>query len=100
MKRYDRFVDFYPVYLKMHSHPTNRRLHLLGNALGLGALAYAIVARNPWALLAMPVLATGLAVIGHVYFQRNKPGVRHYPVWGMIGNWIMTKDVLLGKLNW
>jgi hypothetical protein len=100
MKRYDRFADFYPVYLAMHSHPTNRRLHLLGNALALGALAYAIATHNFWALLAMPALASGLAFIGHRFFQKNKPGVRHYPVWGTIGNWVMTKDVLLGKLRW
>ena len=100
MKRYDRFADFYPVYLKMHSHPTNRRLHLLGNGLAIGALVFAIVTRNPWALLAMPVLATGLALIGHRWFQGNRPGVFNYPLWGMFGNWVMTKDVLLGKLRW
>jgi hypothetical protein len=82
MKRYDRFADFYPVYL------------------AIGALAYAIAARNPWAVLAMPILATGLALIGHRFFQHAKPGVVHYPLWGMIGNWVMTKDVVLGKLKW
>jgi hypothetical protein len=100
MKRYDRFVDFYEAYLKMHSHPTNRRLHLAGNALALGALTYAIAAGNPWALLAMPAFASGLAFIGHRFFQKNKPGVVHYPVWGTIGNWVMTKDVLLGRIRW
>ena len=100
MKRYDRFADFYPVHLAMHSHPTNRRLHLLGNALALGALAYAIVARSPWTLLAMPALANGLAFIGHRFLQKDKPGVAQYPVWGTIGNWVMTKDVVFGKLRW
>jgi hypothetical protein len=100
MKRYDRYADFNPEYLRMHDHPTNRRLHLLGNALALGALAYAIAARNPWALLAMPALASGLAFIGHRFFQKNRPGVVHYPLWGPLGNWVMTRDVLLGKLRW
>ena len=100
MKRYDRFADFYPVYLAMHSHPTNRRLHLLGNGLAVCAFFYAIVARNPWALLAMPALASGLAFIGHRFFQKNRPGVANYPVWGTLGNWVMTKDVLLGKIGW
>ena len=48
----------------------------------------------------MPVLATGLALIGHRLFQKNRPGVFSYPVWGTLGNWVMTKDVLLGKLRW
>ena len=55
---------------------------------------------NPWALLAMPAFASGLAFIGHRFFQKNKPGVVDYPVWGTIGNWVMTKDVLFGKLKW
>jgi len=100
MKRYDRFADFYPVYLAMHSHPTNRRLHLLGNGLAVAALVFAIVARSPWAVLATPVLANAFAWVGHIFFQRNHAGVVHYPIWGAIGNWVMTRDVLLGKLRW
>jgi hypothetical protein len=100
MKRYDSFAEFYPVYLAMHSHPTCRRLHLLGNGLAIGALAYAIVALDPWALLAMPVFASGLSYVGHRFFQKNRPGVFHYPIWGTLGSWAMTRDVLLGKLRW
>ena len=48
----------------------------------------------------MPAFASGLAFIGHRFFQKNKPGVVHYPVWGTLGNWVMTKDVLLGKIRW
>ena len=46
------------------------------------------------------VFGGGLAFVGHRVFQKNKPGVVHYPVWGTIGNWVMTKDVLLGKIRW
>ena len=100
MKRYDRFADFYPVYLAMHSNPTCRRLHVVGNGLAIGALVYALVTFNFCALLAMPAFASGLAFIGHHFFQKNRPGVVHYPIWGTIGNWVMTRDVLLGKLPW
>jgi hypothetical protein len=30
VKRFGTFADFYPVYLAMHSHPTCRRLHVIG----------------------------------------------------------------------
>jgi hypothetical protein len=46
MKRYDRFADFYPVYLKMHSHPTNRRLHCWATGWPSGALGVSIVTRK------------------------------------------------------
>jgi hypothetical protein len=100
MKRYDRFADFYPVYLAMHSDPTNRRLHVVGNGLAAGAGVFAIVTLNPWALLAMPALASGLAYVGHRFFQKNRPGVRDYPIWGTLGSWAMTRDVVLGRLRW
>lgn len=99
-RAYRRFADFYPIYLRMHDHPTCRRLHLAGNALALVALLVAAAARNPWALVAVPVLSNGCAWIGHVFFQKNRPGVLAYPLYGTLGNWMMMKDVLTGKSAW
>ncbi len=100
MKRYENFAEFYPDYLAMHSHPTCRRLHLAGNALAGGVLVFSIVTRNPWALLAMPVVSTAFAYVGHRFFQKNRPGVVSYPFYGTLGNLVMMKDVLTGKLRW
>ena len=98
--RFASFAAFYPAYLKMHSTAGCRRMHVAGNLLALGAAAFAAGAQTPWPLLAMPVIANGCAAIGHFVFQHNQPGVFHYPVWGTIGAWVMTKDVLLGKTPW
>ena len=94
------FVDFYPLYLKMHSHPTCRRLHVLGNLLALGALAIALTTRNPWIVLTAPVSANLCAWIGHIFFQRNRPGILRYPLYGALGNLVMTADILRGRLRW
>jgi hypothetical protein len=96
-KRFASFSAFYPVYLAMHRHPTNRRLHVLGNLLGLGAIIAAIALRDWWGLAAAPAFASGLAAIGHRYFEKNRPGVRDYPVLGTLGSWRMTWDVLTGR---
>ena len=98
--RFESFAAFYPVYLRMHSTAGCRRMHVLGNLLALGAAAFAAGSLNPWALLAMPVLANGCAAIGHIVFQKNKPGVYSYPVWGTFGSWALTKDVLLARTPW
>ena len=98
MKRYDRFADFYPVYLAMHSHPTNRRLHLVGNGLAVGALVYAIVTRNPWALLAMPVFANAFAWAGHFFYERNTPATFRHPWLSFRGDWRMWWEMLTGKI--
>jgi hypothetical protein len=96
-KRFDGFGAFYPVYLVMHRHPTNRLLHVVGNLLGLGAIVLAIACRLWWLLLAAPAFASGLAWIGHRYFEKNRPGVRTYPVYGTLGSWRMTWEILTGR---
>jgi hypothetical protein len=98
-KGFTSFSDFYPVYLAMHDNPVNRRLHVLGNALALAALTLAVVTRSWWALVAAPALGNGLAWIGHYRFQRNRPGVFTYPVYGFIGSWVMTWQVLRGRIR-
>jgi hypothetical protein len=98
-KKFTRFAEFYPVYLAMHDDPVNRRLHLLGNLLAFAAVGLAVVARSWLPLLAAPALGNGFAWIGHYRFQRNRPGVFTYPVYGFIGSWAMTWDVLTGKLR-
>jgi hypothetical protein len=97
-KKFDSFSAFYPVYLVMHDHPANRRLHVLGNLLGLGAIGAAVATRCWWLLAAAPVLANAGAWIGHYYFQKNRPGVFAYPLYGMLGSWKMTWDLLTRRL--
>ena len=98
-KRFESFREFYPVYLAMHSHRVNRLLHVAGNIIALAVLAWALVGRHWVALLVVPVVANGLAWIGHYRFQRNRPGVLSYPIYGMLGSWAMTCDVLLGRIR-
>jgi hypothetical protein len=97
-KTFESFSAFYPTYLKMHRHPANRRLHVLGSLLGLGAIGFALGAGWWLALLAAPVLANACDWFGHLYFEKNRPGVLGYPIYGMLGGWRMTWDVLAGQL--
>ena len=96
-RRFESFAAFYPVYLAMHAHPTNRRLHILGNVLGLAAIGLAIALRSWWLLLAAPGFASGLAWVGHRYFEKNRPGVRSYPIYGTLGSWRMTWGALVDR---
>ena len=98
-KKFSCFAEFYPVYLAMHDNPVNRRLHLLGNLLALAAVGLAAGMRCWLLLLAAPAIANALAWIGHYRFQRNRPGVFTYPIYGFIGSWAMTWDVLTGNLR-
>jgi hypothetical protein len=98
-RRFTNFTEFYPVYLRMHDHPINRALHVVGNLLSLAALVIAVAAQSWPFLLAVPVIGNGFAWVGHFRFQRNRPGVFTYPLYGFLGSWAMTGDILRGKLR-
>jgi hypothetical protein len=97
--RYASFREFYPHYLAEHSDPTCRRLHFAGSLLVLLTLTAAIVTRR-WALLALlPVIGYGFAWIGHFFFEHNRPATFRYPLYSFAGDWVMFKDMLVGRVK-
>ncbi len=98
--RYGSFREFYPFYLSEHVHPTCRRLHFVGTALVIGCLVAAGVTRNAWWLLGALLAGYGFAWIGHFFFEHNRPATFKYPLYSFIGDWVMFKDVLTGRIRW
>lgn len=96
-RRYKRFADFYPFYLSEHSNRTCRRLHFVGSTLALVCLALAVFI-NPWWLLAALVSGYGFAWIGHFGFEKNRPATFRQPLYSLVGDWVMFKDILTGKI--
>ena len=95
--RYTSFSAFYPYYIHEHSNRTCRRIHIVGSALVLGALALAIVTRNAWWLLAMPLVGYGFAWVGHFFFEKNRPATFKYPLWSLMGDWRMFFETVSGR---
>ncbi|MFC3093696.1 DUF962 domain-containing protein [Alteromonas sediminis] len=93
------FSDFYPYYLKEHSNPTCRTLHFVGSWIVLFLLATAIYLQNPWLLLLMPVAGYGFAWVGHFFYEHNKPATFKHPWYSLMGDWVMFKDILVGKIS-
>lgn len=93
------FREFYPYYLHEHSNLTCRRLHFVGSWGVLGVLLTAILSGNPWWLLGMPVIGYGFAWVGHFFFEHNKPATFRYPLWSLMGDWVMFKDILIGRVK-
>lgn len=96
--RYQSFREFYPFYLGEHSNLTCRRLHFIGSCLVLVLLSITIAMRNPWLLLAVPVCGYGFAWVGHFFFEKNRPATFTYPVYSLIGDWVMFGQILTGKI--
>ena len=93
------FRDFYPYYLSEHRDVTCRRLHFVGTALVIATLVYAI-AVGPLALLwLMPVFGYGFAWAGHFFFEHNKPATFRHPFYSLIGDFVMFRDILIGRVS-
>ena len=88
-----------PLYLSQHANRTCRRLHFVGSWLVLMVLFTAITTSN-WAWLwAVPVLGYGFAWVGHFFFEHNRPATFTYPLYSLMGDWVMFWQTLTGKLR-
>lgn len=97
-REFQDFNEFYPFYLEEHSNRTCRRLHFVGTTLVLLTLLYGVVSLNLWVLLLAPVFGYGFAWVGHFFFEHNKPATFIHPFYSLLGDWVMFKDMLTGKI--
>lgn len=93
------FAEFYPYYLSEHSDARCRALHYTGSIAALSLLLYCVFAAQ-FALLPL-VLVTGYgpAWIGHFFIEHNRPATFRYPLWSLMGDWVMLWDFLSGQLS-
>ncbi|WP_175651396.1 DUF962 domain-containing protein [Pseudomonas sp. Marseille-P9899] len=99
LQRFNSFAQFYPYYLGEHSDPTCRRLHFVGTTLVIALLAYTIGSGKWLLLLAVPFAGYGFAWIGHFFFEKNRPATFSYPLYSLLGDFAMYRDMLLGKVS-
>ncbi len=96
-KRYKTLKEFYPFYLTEHLNPVCRTLHFIGTSLLLADAIYAVVSQQYWLLWLVPVIGYGFAWTGHFFFEKNKPATFQYPFYSLASDFIMFKDLLIGK---
>ncbi len=99
MAGYSSFREFYPFYLGEHRDRTCRRLHFTGTSGALGCIVAAIIHHNPWWLLGALLCGYAFAWIGHFFFEKNRPATFKHPFYSFIGDWVMYKDILIGKIK-
>ncbi len=97
-RRFATFAQFYPFYLGEHTNAISRRLHFTGTSLVLGCVLATATTGNAWWLLGAPLCGYGFAWVGHFFFERNRPATFTHPVYSFIGDWVMYKDILTGKI--
>jgi hypothetical protein len=96
---YASVAEFYPFYLSQHESRMNRRLHFIGTSLVIGLLVTALTRGNFWLLLAVPVAGYAFAWVGHFAVEKNKPATFKYPFYSLACDFVMYKDMLLGRIK-
>jgi hypothetical protein len=97
-QQFASFSEFYPFYLSEHSERACRRLHFVGTSLVLGSIVAAIVTRNAWWFASAPLVGYGFAWIGHFFFEHNRPATFAHPLYSLIGDFAMYRDMLTGRI--
>ncbi|CAM3670369.1 MULTISPECIES: DUF962 domain-containing protein [Pseudoalteromonas] len=94
------FKRFYPFYLQEHRNATCRRLHFAGSFLVLLVILYALFSQQFSLLWLLPIIGYGFAWVGHFFFEKNRPATFKHPLYSLLGDWVMFKDMLVGKIKW
>ena len=97
-RRFASFREFYPFYLAEHANRTSRRLHFTGSCGVLVLLIVAISQGDARWLLAALLCGYGFAWVGHFFFEKNRPATFRHPAYSLVGDWVMFKDILIGRI--
>ena len=96
---YKTFREFYPFYLSQHANMVCRRLHFMGSLIVLAILATAIITGQLVWLIGLPIAGYGFAWVGHFLFEKNQPATFTYPIYSLMGDWLMFWEILSGKIS-
>lgn len=93
------FSEFYPFYLNEHRDRNCRRLHFVGTTLVIATAIYALFSGHYLAFLLLPVFGYSFAWVGHFYFEKNCPATFEHPFYSLMGDFVMYRDVWLGRVK-
>ena len=93
------FKEYYQYYLTLHKNKWNRRLHALGQLATILFVAFSVYSHY-WLLLVLtPFVVYPFAWSGHFFFEKNKPAAWSKPLWAKACDWVMLKDMIVGKVE-
>jgi hypothetical protein len=63
--------------------------------------SYYVFSSGNWIFLPLiPFVVYPFAWSGHYFFEKNKPAAFSNPLWAKACDWIMLKDILIGRIKW
>jgi hypothetical protein len=98
-KAFTSLAECYPFCLGEHRNGTCRRLHFPGSTLALVCVAM-VLATGRLQYMAYGLLcAYGCAWIGHYVFEKNRPATFKHPLYSLVGDWAMYRDIWRGRIK-
>ena len=91
--------SYYNYYLTLHENPKCRLLHFIGQLITFIFCIMIIYYLRYVFLLSAPFITYPFAWSGHYFSEKNKPAAFTNPLYAKISDWIMFKDVLLGRIK-
>tara|TARA_A100001011_G_scaffold157753_1_gene166241 strand:- start:857 stop:1150 length:294 start_codon:yes stop_codon:yes gene_type:complete len=94
-----KFDIYYREYLLLHKNKNCRRLHFIGQWVTI-IFTIIILKYSIWYLLPLiPFVIYPFAWSGHYFFEKNKPAAFNDPIKAKISDWVMFKDILIGRIK-
>jgi hypothetical protein len=92
------FKDFWPLYLRAHSHRGTRIGHYAATAIALATIAASIALQQIWLTALGIALGYAIALAAHRLVDGSKSLVTVNPAWGAIADFRMCWLALTGGL--
>ncbi len=98
VKRFNSFAEFYPYYLAEHANSTCRRLHFIGTTLGDRHFGLC-----HWQRFVRPTAGRAdcrlqLCLDRTLLLRKNGPATFQHPFYSLLGDFVMYRDMILGKV--
>ncbi|VVN48936.1 hypothetical protein PS659_06151 [Pseudomonas fluorescens] len=57
------------------------------------------IGRGSWMLFwALPLAGYSFAWVGHFFFEKNRPATFQHPFYSLLGDFVMYRDMVLGRV--
>ncbi|MBV8222457.1 MAG: DUF962 domain-containing protein [Candidatus Eremiobacteraeota bacterium] len=93
------FARFWPYYLREHSNPATRAVHIAGTVAAMACIVAAVISRNPWWIVIALAAGYGPAWFAHFFIEKNRPATFTHPFLSLAGDFTMLGYALRGKLG-
>ena len=94
-----KLSDYYNYYLTLHTHPKTRLLHFVGQWFTILFTCFVLYSKTWFLTLLIRFVIYPFAWSGHYFFEKNEPAAFKDPIKAKLSDWIMFKDIMLGRLK-